>query len=347
MNENTNLTPRKIVEYLDQYIIGQSDAKRSVAVALRNRWRASRLTPEMAKEVSPKNILLIGPTGVGKTEIARRIATLTRAPFVKVEATKYTEVGYVGRDVESMIRDLAEEAVRLVKKEESSRHGKDADEEAIHRIAEAMWPSKKAETRSPMDIIFGEAKKETPMDEGEKERRKDLETRIRNGDLDDRVIEIEVEEKGNPGNTDNEQANQISMMLSSMMPKKMKKKKVTVRDAKRILAEAAADEMSIWKSSKTKPSTTPKSAASSSSMRSTRSQAAAPPAVPTFPEKACSATSSRSLKRDRQDQVRPDEDRPHPLHGRRCLPRLQAQRPHPRAPGTLPDPRRAFKPHQG
>ena len=106
-----------------------------------------------------------------------------------------------------------------------------------------MWPSKKVETRSPMDIIFGEAKKETPMDEGEKERRKDLETRIRNGDLDDRVIEIEVEEKGNPGNTDNEQANQISMMLSSMMPKKMKKKKVTVRDAKRILAEAAADEM--------------------------------------------------------------------------------------------------------
>ena len=243
MNENTNLTPRKIVEYLDQYIIGQSDAKRSVAVALRNRWRASRLTPEMAKEVSPKNILLIGPTGVGKTEIARRIATLTRAPFVKVEATKYTEVGYVGRDVESMIRDLAEEAVRLVKKEESARHGKDADEEAIHRIAEAMWPSKKVETRSPMDIIFGETKKETPMDEGEKERRKDLETRIRNGDLDDRVIEIEVEEKGNPGNTDNEQANQISMMLSSMMPKKMKKKKVTVRDAKRILAEAAADEM--------------------------------------------------------------------------------------------------------
>ena len=243
MNENTNLTPRKIVEYLDQYIIGQTDAKRSVAVALRNRWRASRLTPEMAKEVSPKNILLIGPTGVGKTEIARRIATLTRAPFVKVEATKYTEVGYVGRDVESMIRDLAEEAVRLVKKEESARHGKDADEEAIHRIAEAMWPSKKVETRSPMDIIFGEAKKETPMDAGEKERRKDLETRIRNGDLDDRVIEIEVEEKGNPGNTDNEQANQISMMLSSMMPKKMKKKKVTVRDAKRILAEAAADEM--------------------------------------------------------------------------------------------------------
>ena len=127
------LTPRKIVEYLDQYIVGQKEAKRSVAVALRNRWRASRLAPEIAKEISPKNILLIGPTGVGKTEIARRIASLTHAPFVKVEATKYTEVGYVGRDVESMVRDLVEEAVRLVKKEESSRHGRDGRGSAPHR----------------------------------------------------------------------------------------------------------------------------------------------------------------------------------------------------------------------
>ena len=238
-----NMTPKEIVAELDKYIIGQDEAKKSVAIALRNRYRRNQLSDEMREEITPKNILMMGPTGVGKTEIARRLARIMEAPFIKVEATKYTEVGYVGRDVESMIRDLAEEAVRLVKKEESARHGKDADEEAIHRIAEAMWPSKKVETRSPMDIIFGEAKKETPMDEGEKERRKDLETRIRNGDLDDRVIEIEVEEKGNPGNTDNEQANQISMMLSSMMPKKMKKKKVTVRDAKRILAEAAADEM--------------------------------------------------------------------------------------------------------
>ena len=228
------LTPRKIVEYLDHYIVGQRDAKKSVAVALRNRWRAGQLSPDLAKEISPKNILLIGPTGVGKTEIARRIATLVKAPFVKVEATKYTEVGYVGRDVESMIRDLVEEAVRLVKKEEASLHGKDADEEAIRRIAEIMCP---------MDIIFGEKQKETPMDEGEKQRRADLVERIRRGDLDDRQITIEVEDKGNTAAGNSEQANQIATMLSSMMPKQMKKKKVTVRQAKAILSEAAADEM--------------------------------------------------------------------------------------------------------
>ena len=237
------LTPRKIVEYLDHYIIGQKDAKRAVAVALRNRWRAGQLPPDISREISPKNILLIGPTGVGKTEIARRIASLTHAPFVKVEATKYTEVGYVGRDVESMVRDLVEEAVRLVKKEESARHGRDAEEEALHRIAEVLWPSKKPETRSPMDIIFGEKQAEKPENQEEKQRRKELVERIRSGELDDRQIEIKVEDKGNAPQSDNEQANQISVMIAGMMPKKMKKKKVTVREAKKILTEEAADEM--------------------------------------------------------------------------------------------------------
>lgn len=237
------LTPRKIVEYLDHYIIGQKDAKRAVAVALRNRWRAGQLPPDISREISPKNILLIGPTGVGKTEIARRIASLTHAPFVKVEATKYTEVGYVGRDVASMVRDLVEEAVRLVKKEESARHGRDAEEEALHRIAEVLWPSKKPETRSPMDIIFGEKQADKPENQEEKQRRKELVERIRSGELDDRQIEIKVEDKGNAPQSDNEQANQISVMIAGMMPKKMKKKKVTVREAKKILTEEAADEM--------------------------------------------------------------------------------------------------------
>lgn len=237
------LTPRKIVEYLDHYIIGQKDAKRAVAVALRNRWRAGQLPPDISREISPKNILLIGPTGVGKTEIARRIASLTHAPFVKVEATKYTEVGYVGRDVESMVRDLVEEAVRLVKKEESARHGRDAEEEALHRIAEVLWPSKKPETRSPMDIIFGEKQADKPENQEEKQRRKELVERIRSGELDDRQIEIKVEDKGNAPQSDNEQANQISVMIAGMMPKKMKKKKVIVREAKKILTEEAADEM--------------------------------------------------------------------------------------------------------
>lgn len=238
-----NLTPRKIAAYLDEYIVGQKEAKKAVAVALRNRWRASQLPPETAKEIIPKNILLIGPTGVGKTEIARRIAALTGAPFVKVEATKYTEVGYVGRDVESMVRDLAEEAVRLEKKRNAALHGKDAEEEALRQITEAMWPTKKQETRNPMEIIFGEKKAEAAPDPGEKERRAALLERIRRGELDDRMVEIEVTDRNRGAAGDNENMNQISQMLSNFMPAQKKKKKVTVRMAKQILTEEAADTM--------------------------------------------------------------------------------------------------------
>lgn len=240
------LTPQKIAAYLDEYIVGQQAAKKAVAVALRNRWRAAQLPPDMAKEIIPKNILLIGPTGVGKTEIARRIASLTDAPFVKVEATKYTEVGYVGRDVESMVRDLVEEAVRLEKKRDAAAHGRDAEEAAIQKIGEIMWPTKKAETRNPMEIIFGEGKAAEPADEDPEkaERRRAFLDRIRSGELDSRTVEIEVQDRSRlSGMGDNENMNQLSQMLSSMMPKQTKKKKVTVRMAKKILTEEAADEM--------------------------------------------------------------------------------------------------------
>lgn len=240
------LTPQKIAAYLDEYIVGQQAAKKAVAVALRNRWRAAQLPPDMAKEIIPKNILLIGPTGVGKTEIARRIASLTDAPFVKVEATKYTEVGYVGRDVESMVRDLVEESVRLEKKRDAAAHGRDAEEAAIRKIGEIMWPTKKAETRNPMEIIFGERKAAEPAEEDPEkaERRRAFLDRIRSGELDSRTVEIEVQDRSRlSGMGDNENVNQISQMLSSMMPKQTKKKKVTVRMAKKILTEEAADEM--------------------------------------------------------------------------------------------------------
>lgn len=248
-----NLTPRQIVEQLDQYIIGQAEAKRSVAVALRNRWRSMQLPPEMEEEIIPKNILLIGPTGVGKTEIARRIAKLTDAPFVKVEATKYTEVGYVGRDVESMIRDLAEEAVRMVKNKEAEKHKDEAAEAAVVKIADILWPVKKREeTRNPMEIIFGEKKErpaavQAPSDPVRDEKRKALMDRIRSGELDSRTLVMEVPE--NSGQAlgsiygDNENMNQLSKMFSAMMPKKMKKRKMTVRAAKKFFREEAAAQM--------------------------------------------------------------------------------------------------------
>lgn len=239
-----DMTPARIVAYLDQYIIGQKEAKRSVAIALRNRFRAGRLPADVREEITPKNILLIGPTGVGKTEMARRLAHLLESPFVKVEATKYTEVGYVGRDVESMVRDLVEEAVHLIKRKEATHLHEKAEEEAVEKIGQILHPMKKEENRSPMDIIFGEKKEEAESSPVEREQHKALLEKIRRGELDDREIEVEVEEKNkNQAVGDNEQANQISQMFSAMMPKKMKKKKMTVRMAKKVLAEAAADEL--------------------------------------------------------------------------------------------------------
>ncbi|MGR3763852.1 HslU--HslV peptidase ATPase subunit [Rossellomorea sp. NS-SX7] len=253
------LTPRQIVERLDQYIVGQKDAKRAVAVALRNRYRRSRLPEGMKEEVIPKNILMLGPTGVGKTEIARRIAKLVRAPFVKVEATKFTEVGYVGRDVESMVRDLVETAVRLVKEEKMTGVRERAAENAEMRLVELLVPSKKKSSsyKNPFEMIFGGNGNGQSQDEDEekqeelslREQRKRAEQRLRNGELEEEFITIEVEEQQASmfdmlqGSGMEQMGMNMQDALSNFMPKKKKKRKLKVKEARTVLINEEAQKL--------------------------------------------------------------------------------------------------------
>ena len=233
------LTPREIVRELDRYIIGQDEAKRMVAIALRNRYRRSCLDEEMRSEISPKNILMIGPTGVGKTEIARRLAKLVKAPFVKVEATKFTEVGYVGRDVESIIRDLMENSIRMVRKEFSQKVETRAQVLAEDRLAELLVNPPKKQNANPLEMLLG-TKKEPEISQEEKNklsmRREDVLQKLRAGELEERELEIEVEdalpELEVGGNSIN-----IGDMMGGMMPKKTKIRRVKVKDARKILLE--------------------------------------------------------------------------------------------------------------
>ena len=248
--EQSSWTPKQIVAELNKYIVGQGDAKKSVAIALRNRWRRKRLSEDMQDEIIPKNILLIGPTGVGKTEIARRLAKLVGAPFIKVEATKYTEVGYVGRDVEQMIRDLVANAIRMVQEQESQRYEEKAEAEANKRILQVFWPKKSVadKVKNPMDVFFGsdddEAKEEPKqIEEGNSDRRQKMLDDICAHKMDDREIEVEVAEQGPgfqgilTGNSTEELTNNFQEMLGSIMPKKKKKKKMTVAKAREIFKE--------------------------------------------------------------------------------------------------------------
>ncbi|MBA4536215.1 HslU--HslV peptidase ATPase subunit [Bacillus aquiflavi] len=253
----TNLTPRQIVERLDQFIIGQTDAKKAVAVALRNRYRRSLLGEKLRDEIIPKNILMIGPTGVGKTEIARRIAKLVRAPFVKVEATKFTEVGYVGRDVESMVRDLIETSVRLVKEEKMQVVKGRAEEQANGRIVELLVPSNKKSSnyKNPLEMLFGggnhqqEEQTQSSEELSIKEKRKIVKTKLELGELENETVTVDVEEQ-QPSMFDMLQGSgmeQMGMnmqdMLSSFMPKKRKKRKLTVKEARTILTNEEAQKL--------------------------------------------------------------------------------------------------------
>lgn len=250
------LTPKQIVEKLDQYIIGQTGAKKSVAVALRNRYRRQLMDESIRDEIIPKNILMIGPTGVGKTEIARRIAKIVRAPFSKVEATKFTEVGYVGRDVESMVRDLVEVSVRLVKEEKMQLVRVKAEKNAEKRLIKLLAPSQKKKqttSQNPLEALFGgmnqpDESPEEEVDQELKNKRSQIEWRLQNGELDDEIVTVEVKEQQNPmldmmRGAGTDQMNGMQDALSGMFPAKKKKRKVTVREAKKILFEDEASKL--------------------------------------------------------------------------------------------------------
>ncbi|MCL0067350.1 ATP-dependent protease ATPase subunit HslU [Peptococcaceae bacterium] len=253
-----DLTPRQIVAELDKYIIGQKDAKKAVAIALRNRYRRSKLPEELKEEVMPKNILMIGPTGIGKTEIARRLSRLMNAPFVKVEATKFTEVGYVGRDVESMVRELVETSIRMVKQEKMAQVEDKAVKMAEERIIELLSPMPKQNkaVKNPLEMLFGSADSNNQSDDNFQQLRKRIEferetlrQKLKRGELEDEYIEIEVEDTMPPmlevftGAGTEEMGINIKDLFGSILPTKKRKRKATVKEARKILIQQEANKL--------------------------------------------------------------------------------------------------------
>ncbi len=252
---NSGLTPRQIVERLDSHIIGQGEAKRAVAIALRNRWRRQNVPEELADEISPKNIIMIGPTGVGKTEIARRLAKLDNSPFLKVEASKFTEVGYVGRDVESMVRDLVELSVNMIKAEEQENVQAKAAEIAEERLLDLLLPPRPAERK--VGEMLDDPQQETieiPLSEEQVKRqdatREKLRKLLQEGKLDERLVELEVSEARSGPMIEifsaagmEDMGLNIKEMLGNMMPQKKKRRNVKVSEAREILAAEEAQKL--------------------------------------------------------------------------------------------------------
>ncbi len=253
--KNSGLTPRQIVERLDSHIIGQGEAKRAVAIALRNRWRRQNVPEELAEEISPKNIIMIGPTGVGKTEIARRLAKLDNSPFLKVEASKFTEVGYVGRDVESMVRDLVELSVNMIKAEEQENVQAKAAEIAEERLLDLLLPPRPAERRveEMLDDPKGDQIEIPLSDEQVKKQdatREKLRKLLHEGKLDERLVELEVSEARSGPMIEifsaagmEDMGLNIKEMLGNIMPQKKKRRNVKVSEAREILSAEEAQKL--------------------------------------------------------------------------------------------------------
>ena len=254
-NHMDELTPTSIVSELDKYIIGQTEAKRAVAIALRNRWRRQQVPDQLREEIMPNNIILIGPTGVGKTEIARRLAKLAKAPFVKVEASKFTEVGYVGRDVESMIRDLAEISVNMVREEKTKEVQQKAEEMADERILDILIPPVKRphpQMQQVQEQQVGEVKeiKEEDTDEYQNQRTREwMKVKLKNGQLDERLIEFDSQQSPSVGmqvlgpfGMDDMGIN-IQEIMGNLMPKKRKKRKTTIAEARKLIAQEEAQKL--------------------------------------------------------------------------------------------------------
>lgn len=254
-----NLTPREIVEELDKHIVGQQEAKKAVAIALRNRYRRKRLPSELQEEIYPKNIIMIGATGVGKTEIARRLARMVKAPFIKVEASKFTEVGYVGRDVDSMIRDLVETSIRMVKQEKLEEVADKGCQLADERIIEYLMPiprKKARNNRNPLEFLLGQGGDEQEMDADHEaktkaieDKREILRQKLARMELENEIVEIEVEERNTSfmeiisGSGVEEMGINIQDMFGNLVPKSKKKRKLTVEEARKILSYEEAQRL--------------------------------------------------------------------------------------------------------
>lgn len=249
------LTPKQIVDQLDRFIVGQRNAKKSVAVALRNRYRRMQLDDSLKDEITPKNILMIGPTGVGKTEIARRLAKLVGAPFIKVEATKFTEVGYVGRDVESMVRDLVEEAFRMVKAEKMKEVMNEAEKEANKKLVRLLVPHVKRQTnlKNPFELLFPNQASEqgdtAEKDEEIRRKRSIVEEKLKRGELEDEIVTVEIEEMP-PSMFDMLQGSGMEHMgmnmqdvLGQFMPTRKKKRRLPVSEARKVLTQQEAQKL--------------------------------------------------------------------------------------------------------